>query len=238
MDILSTIQDAVIGMAESPWVLLALFAFCVIDGFFPPIPSESVVIALAALAVAGDGVPILAIIPVAAAGAMTGDLIAFSIGRRVPVRTMRLFSSGKGKATLAWAERQLARRGGTFILSARYIPVGRVAVNMTAGAVGFPLRRFVAFDALAAITWAVYSTVIGLAAGRFFHDYPLLGVVVGIVGGVLIGTLVDSILSRRSGRTEDKPAEGEAPEGDATEGGAVEGDAAPVPATRSTEPTD
>lgn len=194
MAILDAIEQAVLGAADQPWVLLVLYLFCTIDGFFPPIPSESIVIALSSLAAHGDAVSLWFIIPVAAAGALTGDLIAFSIGRRIQVHSIRLFRSGRGRATLEWAETQLRRRGGVFILSARYVPIGRVAVNMTAGAVGFPLRRFIAYDAVAAVMWASYGAVIGIVAGRLFHGSPLLSIAVGIVGGAVIGMLIDRVL--------------------------------------------
>ena len=163
------LEQWALDLAASPWIYLVMYLFAAIDGFFPPIPSESVVIALAALAVGPAGEPNLwIVVPVAALGAFTGDQIAFSIGRRVPVHRLRIFRSGRGQSALAWAERALERRGASFIIAARYIPVGRVAVNMTAGAVGFPRRRFTFLAAIAAVTWACYSTVIGVSAGA--HD--------------------------------------------------------------------
>lgn len=44
----------------------------------------------------------------------------------------------KTAAAFAWARRELDQRAAAIILTARYIPVGRIAVNMTAGATGFP----------------------------------------------------------------------------------------------------
>ncbi|WP_448631715.1 DedA family protein [Cellulomonas soli] len=102
---------------------------------------------------------------VAAAGAFTGDQIAYQIGTKVDVRRIRLLRRPAAQRTVDWAERALARRGASFIIAARYIPVGRVAVNMTAGALGFRRRRFVFLTALAAVTWAGYSTAIGVGAG-------------------------------------------------------------------------
>ena len=205
--ILEVIQDAIVAAADQPWVLGVLFLFCMIDGFFPPIPSESIVIALSSVAVQGDAISLWWIIPVAAAGAMAGDLIAFAIGRRIPVRTLRLFRSGRGQSTLNWAERQLRARGGVFSLSAWYVPVGRVAVNMTAGAVGFPLRRFLFFDAIGAITWSLYGVAIGVLAGHIFEGRPLLSIAVGVVGGVIMGFLLDKVLARFNGEPE--PFEGD-----------------------------
>ncbi|WP_246130958.1 DedA family protein, partial [Cellulomonas aerilata] len=194
------LEDWVLALAASPLVYAALYLFATIDGFFPPIPSESVVIALAAVAMSTGAPDLWLLLAVAAAGAFTGDQIAYAIGRRVPVRRTRLLRRPRAQRTLDWAERALANRGASFIIGARYIPVGRVAVNMTAGAVGFSRRRFVGLTALAAASWAVYSVVIGVGAGFWLHDRPLVAVAVGVVAGTLIGFGVDAVLSRVQGR--------------------------------------
>ena len=53
MDVLNAVMDNinnfVLTYSGAPWVYLVLFACCLLDGFFPPIPSESLVVGLAAL---------------------------------------------------------------------------------------------------------------------------------------------------------------------------------------------
>lgn len=232
MEILQTIEEWVIHSANQPWVLLVLYGLCVIDGFFPPVPSESIVIALSSVALGGQGQSVWLIIPIAALGAITGDSIAYWIGTKIPLQRIPFLQSGKGKEALDSAERQLSRRGGVYILAARYIPVGRVAVNMTAGAVGFPYRRFLAFDALAGVMWAGYSVLIGTAAGALFENNTLLGIVVGVIGGIAIGLLIDRVmqffgvaaveLHPPSEAGEDSP-DGAVPDGDLPDG-AVSGE--------------
>lgn len=188
---MASLGDVVLAVAATPWSLVLMVVFTIIDGFFPPIPSESIVITLASLAMTGDGPPLWAILPLAAVGAFVGDLIAFTIGTKVPLRNFRMFRGKRGARTLAWAERTLKHRGGAFILAARYIPIGRVVVNMSAGALDFPRRRFVLFAGIGAVCWAIYSTLLGISAGAFLQDQPLLAVGVGIVLGVVLGTLID-----------------------------------------------
>lgn len=187
----------VAALAGSPWMFLVLYAFATIDGFLPPVPSESVVIVLAALS-AADGRPDLwALGAVAAVGAFTGDQIAYSIGRRVPVRRLRGLRSARAQHAVVRAERALAHRGAAFIIGARFVPVGRVAVNMTAGTVGFSRARFSFFAAVAAVTWSAYSVGIGAGAGHLLEEHhPLAGVAVGVTGGVLTGVVVDCALRR------------------------------------------
>ena len=185
-----------LALVGSPWIFVVLYLFATIDGFFPPIPSESIVIALSAVAMT-EGTPNLALILlVAAAGAWTGDQIAYQIGTKVKVRELRVLRSPRGQAAVDWAENALANRGAAFIIAARYIPIGRVAVNMTAGAVGYSRRRFMWLTAIAAVTWGCYSALIGIGAGAWLHDHTLVAVAVGVVGGLAIGLVVDWVLRK------------------------------------------
>lgn len=198
-DWISAVEGWIPTLAESLWVYPALTLFALIDGFFPPIPSESVVIALASLSVA-HGQPNLALIGLAGAvGAFVGDQIAYLIGSKVDVHRLRIFRTERGRKALAWAEHALAHRGSSFILAARYIPVGRVAVNMTAGALGYPRKRFVGLTALAAVTWAAYGTLVGVGAGMWLESHPLIAVVAGVVVGTLVGIGIDWALRRWTG---------------------------------------
>lgn len=200
MELMSAVEEFALALAGSPWLLVAVWALATIDGFFPPVPSESVVIAAAVLVTTGGGVNLWLLIAAAAAGALCGDLTAYWIGGKIPIHRLRVFQGRRGQASLSWASRALASRGTVLILSARFIPIGRVAVNMTAGAVYYPRPRFALVAAIAAVMWAGYSTVLGIGAGVFLHEHALLGVVVGVVGGVLLGFLVDAVLKRLHGR--------------------------------------
>ncbi|WP_098468175.1 DedA family protein [Serinibacter salmoneus] len=194
MEIISAIEEWVVAAAGQPWVLLVVFALCFIDGFFPPLPSESIVITMATLAMTGVGQPLWAVILATALGALAGDCVAYLIGRTVPFRTLPYLRSERGAALIRGAERQLTKRGGTYIIAARYIPVGRMLVNMSAGMVGFPFRRFVAFDAIGATLWALYSVAIGTVSGALFGSSPLVAIVVGVAGGIALGVVIDRVL--------------------------------------------
>jgi len=203
----------VIDAAAQWWVYPVLFALCTIDGFFPPVPSESVVVALTAVAVTAGAPNIWLLGVLAAAGAIVGDNIAFVIGRKVGTRGFRWRRRPRVMSAFGWARRELDRRGALLILSARYIPVGRVAVNMTAGATGFDQRRFVFFSVIAGISWSAYSVGLGALAGQWFHDHSLLAAVLAIVLALLLGVLVDHALKlayRRRTRKAERAAEAEA----------------------------
>src|SRR5690606_1518397 len=149
-------EEYILVFVESLWLYPALFTVSFIDGFFPVVPSESVVIASSSVWAASalsrwQPAPrwLVGSWLSAAARAAPGDQIAYFIGTRFDVRKLRIFRNRRGIATLAWAEHALEKRGTTFIIAARHIPMGRVAVNVTAGALRYPRRRFMAVDAVA-----------------------------------------------------------------------------------------
>ena len=101
------LENAALALTATPWVYVVLFALAVVDGFFPPVPSETVLIALAATSVA-LGTPNLALVLVAgAAGAFVGDQVAYWIGSRVNVRRVRFLQGRTAQRTLDAASRTL-----------------------------------------------------------------------------------------------------------------------------------
>ncbi|MFJ6028370.1 DedA family protein [Pseudarthrobacter sp. NPDC092424] len=193
---MQAVSDFILAAAGQPWVLVLVLACCIIDGFFPPIPSESVVVGLAAVAataqVPNPGVLML----VAAAGAFSGDNIAYLIGRRVGTTRWSWMRGPRMQGAFRWAGRELRKRPAALILVARFVPIGRVAVNLTAGVTGYPHARFVGLTVLSATLWAAYSVGIGLFFGQWFEDNHLLGAAIAIVCAVALGIVVDVAVNR------------------------------------------
>ncbi|MHA7280359.1 DedA family protein [Arthrobacter sp. MDT2-2] len=188
---LDGISDLVLAAAGQPWVYLLVLLCCVVDGFFPPFPSESVVVGLASLVLTQGVLNPWLLILVAALGAFLGDNIAYGIGRGIGTTRFRWMRRPRMQRSFGRAGDELAKRAASLILVARFIPIGRVAVNLTAGATGYPRRRFVALTALSGTVWAGYSVGIGAVAGTWFQHNHLLGVAVAVGIAVGIGILVD-----------------------------------------------
>lgn len=204
MDVLSSWMDSINVWIEhgsqTVWVLPIIFLLATIDGFFPPLPSESVVVALAAISASTGSPNLLLLGIVAALGAFCGDQIAYTLGRYTRLARIADSTHPRVRRTVAWARHELDKRGAMIIFVARYIPVGRVAVNMMAGVTRYPRGRFIVFDGIAAVTWAGYSIAIGTIAGASLKDNPLLAAGIGIVAGVAVGWLVDHLIGRITGR--------------------------------------
>lgn len=200
--LLTDVEQWLLAAAQSPWALLVLVLGCYLDALFPPVPSETIVLALGTLAVSGHGPHPALVLLLAASGAFLGDRTAYAIGARMPSRCLPFVRRDRAERLLARVRDRLDQRGAAFILSARYVPVGRVAVNVGAGMVGFPARRFTGYAAVSSVLWATWTVLLGVCAGALLQGRPLVSVVVGVVSGLLVGLGIDALLrwrARRSG---------------------------------------
>lgn len=164
----------------SGWAYAVVFVFALLDALLPVVPSETAVITAGVVAATGHlGLPL--VVAAAACGAFAGDNAAYGIGRRFgPYAKDRYFRGEKGRRTIRWTERQLAERGGELIVVARFIPGGRIAVTITAGAAHYPWRRFAVFDAIAAVFWASYAALLGYFGGKAFEHMPWAGLLLAL----------------------------------------------------------
>ncbi|MCM0673336.1 DedA family protein [Micromonospora phytophila] len=199
---MQSVLDLLHQTMSSPWVYLAIFAIAVIDGFFPAVPSETAVITAGVFAATGQP-DLLTVIAVAAAGALVGDHISYALGRHGGSRLLaRLPDHGRRRAAIDWARRGITVRGGLILTVARYIPGGRTAVTLTMGAASFPRRRFLAFDAVAAVSWGIYSALVGYLGGLAFERDPARGLLLGLGLALTVTLLVEVVRWLRGRRRE------------------------------------
>jgi membrane-associated protein len=182
-----SLTDAVSG---SPWTYLLIVAICAGDALLPLFPSETVVITAAVLASRGRlNIGLVAVS--AAAGALLGDNSAYWLGRSGLRRlTERLVGSEKNQRRIEWARGQLRERGGWIIIVARFIPGGRTATTYVAGTLEMPWKtKFLPFDAIAAVIWALFGSALGYFGGTAFERnlwVPVL-IAIGVSSLVAVG---------------------------------------------------
>lgn len=193
------------AVGDSPWLFPAVFLLVVGDAFLVVLPSETVVVALGALAGATGAPALWLLIPIAAVGAVTGDSLCYLIGRRVGLDRWSWQRSGRIARALERVRGVVLRRPAVLIFTARYIPFARIAVNLSAGAAGLPWRRFLPLSTAAGTGWALYNTGVGLAFGRALPDQPLLAIGLSVVVAVLLGVLVDTVVRRVTARRTRPP---------------------------------
>lgn len=187
------VTEFVLSIAGSPWIYPLLAVLIVVDAFFPPIPSEILLVSLAALAGSGSGPSLRILLLVAAVAAACGATVTFIAGQRVGMDRWHWMRTERVAAAFSRARQNLDRRPAVLLLTARFVPVGRVAVTFSAGALRFPLRRFLPLTVIAGAVWALYTVGIGWIAGSRLSHNPLLSVVVGVGLSLVIGLGIDLV---------------------------------------------
>ena len=209
LSLTDVLEDWILEIGDAWWVHLVVYAFSALDGFFPSVPCESTIVTLSSLW-SSSGRPSLLLVCLAAwAGAFTGDNLGYLLGSKIGWERFRFLREGRGRRAVEAAERGLDKRALLFLMTARYIPFGRTAVNLVAGAVHYPHRHFWPRSLLSTFVWAVYSCAIGAVAGAWFEDNHLLAITVALVAAVVMALLLERIISgvhrwldRRAARRE------------------------------------
>ncbi|WP_026553781.1 DedA family protein [Arthrobacter sp. 35W] len=209
LHIMHQLNELIVHSANQWWVVPMVTLFCLIDGFFLFLPSETAIVALSSVSARIGEPNIWLLLLGGAVGAIIGDNIAYFMGRKLGTTRFRWMRRPRAAKAFDWAKMELNKRGAILIFTARYIPVGRIAVNFTAGATRYRWRRFFVLDFIAAFTWAGYGVAIGTLSGSFpfLHDNPLIGIGIAIVFAIIMGFVVDhamkllhGVLDKRSRR--------------------------------------
>ncbi|CAB4881972.1 unannotated protein [freshwater metagenome] len=187
-------------VSASQWFYLLVFTLSFFDSVFPVVPSETAVI-LGGIAAGQGHLNIVAVIACGAIGAALGDNAAYSIGHRFSGRIELWYSRKEQRARkLTWAEQQLRVRGGSLLLTARFIPGGRTVVTVSSGITRQPRRRFVFFVVIACGVWAVYAALLGFIAGAQFKDSHTTAFVIAFVAAVSFSALLEVVQHIRKQR--------------------------------------
>ena len=179
---------------QGSWIYPGVLLLVVADAFVVVLPSETVVVALGSLAFSTGSPNIGLLLAVAALGAVIGDNLCFAIGRRVGTDRFGWMRRPRIHAAFGYARSALAQRPASLIMTARYIPFARIAVNLTAGATGFSYRRYLPLTVVAGISWAVYNCVIGAIFGAWLAAYPVAAVAVSVVVAIALGVAIDAVV--------------------------------------------
>lgn len=190
MDLMSLVGPLMTGPVLYP--LLA--ALCSLDGVLPMIPSEAAVLAAGVFA-HGGGPSLLLVVLATALGVFVGDHLAYGLSRSVLGPRLINRSKRVSRAVVA-AGRQLDRRTTLLIVISRFLPGGRVTMNLACGTARLPLSSFSPASAIAALAWAAYTAGLGFLGGAAFVENPLLGLAVGFGLSLAFGGIVELIRRR------------------------------------------
>jgi membrane-associated protein len=193
--------------AEGPWLYVVVIVLVIADAFVVVLPSETVVVALGSLAFSTGAPNILLLLVVATIGAVIGDNLCYLIGRSIGTDRFRWMRRPRIHAAFEYARRALTRRPASLILTARYVPFARIAVNLTAGATGFSYRSYLPLTLVAGASWALYNCLIGALFGAWLAAYPVVAVIVSVLVAITLGIAIDAVVGRLSRR---RTADGQA----------------------------
>ncbi len=169
-----------------------------------PFPGETTLLAAAIYAGTGKPLNIALVILFAAAGAIFGDNVGFTVGRYggYPLvrRILRLLHVRE--SALDYTQGFFERHGDKTVFLGRFISILRATVAFLAGVSRMRRRVFFVWNAAGGICWAALYGLLGYFLGR---NLPLLRRVIDVlgIGGVIVvvvavvGALVFWFIHRR-----------------------------------------
>ncbi len=203
--IISDVTDWIESVSSNWWFLLVIFSVAFLDSVFPVVPGETTVI-IGGVAAGTGNQELILVIFAGALGAFLGDNLAYIIGRRFegPVRRW----AGRKPARLDRldaAGRQIKKRGGMLLITARFIPGGRTILTISSGITHQPRAWFAGWVAIAGTIWATYAAGLGFLFGQAFEDNHALAFWLAFGTALTITGLVEVIRwvrDRRKASTE------------------------------------
>ncbi|HEY3919037.1 MAG TPA: DedA family protein [Stellaceae bacterium] len=151
---------------------LAVFLGIFLEDFGLPTPGETLLIAGAILASHGS-LSIYWLLPIAWAGAVTGDSVGFLIGATGGQKLLTRYGEKIGitEERLRRVEGFFARYGDIVVVFARFFVILRQFNGIAAGALEMPWPRFFLYNAIGAALWVGVWGGATYWLGRRFFDY-------------------------------------------------------------------
>ncbi len=180
-----------------------LFALVAGESAGLPLPGETSLIAVGALASQHGGISIELVIAVTAVAAISGDNVGFILGRHAGRRLLTRDGRwlARRRRFLARGEAFFERHGPKAVFLARWLPGLRVVGAWLAGAHHMRWRTFLVWNALGGVAWAVSiglaAYLLGHVAATIFRAFGLVGIAVAVLGACVL--LLWQRLKRRQG---------------------------------------
>jgi membrane protein DedA with SNARE-associated domain len=202
---------SVIDVSHVGYVLLFLLVMVESSGI--PIPGETALIAAGVLASQGK-LKIELVIAFAALGAIIGDNIGYSIGRKgarwLLVRPGRF--QRERLAALEVGEPFFERHGPKAVFFGRFVLGLRVWASWLAGATRMRWRSFLFWNACGGITWAaavgLLAYFLGHSASNAIEAFGIFGLTAVLLAALSAGLF---LYLRRRGRVSRTPRAGDQP---------------------------
>lgn len=160
-----------------------------------PLPGETALVAAALLSRDGE-LNIELVIAVAAAAAIVGDNLGYVLGRRFGRRLMTRpgrFGDHRRRA-LASGQAFFDRHGAKAVFLGRFVAALRIWAAWIAGMTHMPWRKFLLFNALGGVVWAVSvglaAYLLGEVAGKLVERAGVVAAGVAVLSAVVAFAVV------------------------------------------------
>jgi membrane protein DedA with SNARE-associated domain len=204
--------------AFGPYVLagIALLIFIESGVLFPFLPGDSLLVT-AAIISGTIGVAPWQVAVVASIAAVAGDQVGYWIGKRYGRRLFTDDARVLTTARLDEADGFFTRWGGLSLVLGRFVPVVRTFVPLAAGTAQMHYRRFLLFNLIGGVSWAVGLTIVGVLLGGIpfvAHNIDVLMIVIVLVSvlPIVVGALRRRHVARRDRTTAEQRSRGAAAE--------------------------
>ena len=170
-----------------------LLLLVLLESLGVPLPGEIALVTAAAYASSGQ-ISIFVVIALAALGAIVGGVLGYWIGIKggLPLVTRYGGYIGVRKSHVDRAHAFFERNGSKTILFGRFVAILRTWAAIVAGAAAMSFTKFVTYNTIGSIVWAIVFGWLGYYFGR---DLPLLEKYISRVSfGVLIVVVVGIVL--------------------------------------------
>ena len=197
-------------------VYVTIGLIVMIESLGVPIPGEIALVSAGLLTIHPSSAVAWEYVAVgASSGAIIGDSIGYSIGRKggKPLFDWlgRKFPKHFGPSHVATAERAFQRWGMWTVFFGRFIAVLRIFAGPLAGALEMRYSRFLIANALGGIVWATGTTAlihyVGAVAEQWLSGFAWIGLGVAVIAGIGISLYI----KHRAGKAMAPQAEDEEP---------------------------
>lgn len=191
--------DAILQSIPPLAVYLVVAGVIGLESLGVPLPGEIILVAAALMSSrhtldvnpAGVGIA-------AAAGAIIGDSIGYTIGRRFGMslfeRLGKRFPKHFGPGHVALARQFFTRWGVWAVFFGRFVALLRIFAGPLAGALKMRYSHFLAANAAGGVVWACGTTAVvyflGVAAEKWLSSFSWVALVVGIAIGLTVTLLL------------------------------------------------
>ena len=199
-----------LGSAALWGTALILFVECGLFVFF--LPGDSLLFTVGLLVGRGSiGQPLWLVCLVLTVAAFAGNVVGYEIGRKAGPAMFsrpdsRLFKQRYVDQTVAFFDRYGARA----VILARFVPIVRTFITVTAGVGRMDRRKFLGYTAIGAVLWATGITVLGYFLGSVPFVGAHLEVILLLIVLVSVLPAIVEVLRARSKKRDpryDEPAE-------------------------------